>query len=96
MLVNKETLALDTIDQVGPQNNFLVSSHTLAHMRDGWQPSLIDHLSWEDWVDKGKPTPFIRARERAKQLLAEHRPEPLSCVERIHEIIRDFEKVRSI
>ncbi|MBN1316654.1 MAG: trimethylamine methyltransferase family protein [Anaerolineales bacterium] len=89
--VNEETLALDTIHETGPQNNFLMSGHTLAHMRDGWQPSLIEHLSWEDWMDKGQPTPNSRAREKAKQLLATHEPEPLPCAERIREIITDFE-----
>jgi trimethylamine--corrinoid protein Co-methyltransferase len=95
--VNEETLALDTIHEIGPGNNFLMSAHTLAHMRDGWQPSLIEHLSWEDWVDKRRPTPHSRARDKARHILATHEPEPLPCADRIREIIVDFEnQVRSI
>lgn len=93
MEVNDETLALDTIHEIGPQNNYLMTDHTLAHMRDGWHPLLIDHLTWEEWTDKGRPTPRDRAREKTRQVLAGPEPESLTCADKIREIIAAFERM---
>lgn len=65
--VNAETLALDEIVEIGPQNNYLTTTHTLAHMRDLWQPTIIERMSWEDWVDRNRPTPADQARQLARK-----------------------------
>jgi len=65
--INEETLALDLIHQTGPQNHFIESDHTLDHMNDVWQPSIIDRRSsWEEWVAQGRPAPNEQARQMAK------------------------------
>lgn len=68
--VNEDTLALDTIHDIGPQNHFLTAPHTLTHMHDLWQPAIIERASWEDWVEKNRPAPADKARQVAAQFLS--------------------------
>jgi trimethylamine--corrinoid protein Co-methyltransferase len=90
--INAETLAEDVIHAAGQRSHFLKSKHTRAHMREIWQPSVIDRTPWDEWVKRGRPTVNDRAREKAKQVLASHRPEPLACADRIREIIAAYER----
>jgi trimethylamine--corrinoid protein Co-methyltransferase len=92
--VNEETLALDTIHNAGPQSHFLSTKHTKKHMRDIWQPKIMDRRSsWEEWTALGQPAPKERARELVKQLLSEHEPEALACTDDIRKVISEFEKM---
>lgn len=91
--IDAETLALDVIDAVGPQSHFLAAKHTRKHMREVWQPSVMDRTPWDEWVKCGRPTALDKAKERAKHLLATHQPEPLPCAERLSEIIAVYEKL---
>ncbi|OFW78975.1 MAG: hypothetical protein A2Z48_05860 [Actinobacteria bacterium RBG_19FT_COMBO_70_19] len=75
--VSEDTLAFDTIREVGPGGHFLASPHTLAHMRDRWTAHLFGSETWEEWEAAGRPSTRERAHERVKQILAEHEPEPL-------------------
>jgi len=77
LVVDEETLAVDVIGGVGPGGNFLAEEHTVAHMRELWQPRLFNRGTWEEWEAAGRPSPRDRARERAKSLLASHVPPPL-------------------
>ena len=40
--INKETLALDVIDRVGPGGHFLTDEHTFKYFRSFWMPSQFD------------------------------------------------------
>ena len=75
--VSDEDLAVDVIDDVGPSGHFLAHEHTLRNMRRNWRPRYFDRDTWEEWEAAGRPSPRERARERARQLVAEHRPDPL-------------------
>jgi len=77
--VNDETLALDTIDAVGPGGHFLMADHTLRHMRsEFYYPStVVDRQGWDQWHQDGALDARERAREIARDILANHRPEPL-------------------
>lgn len=72
--IDDEALAVDVIGAVGPGGNFLAEDHTVAHMRELWQPRLFDRGTWEAWEAAGRPSPRDRARERARELLASHVP----------------------
>ncbi len=91
--VNAETLALEVINTVGPRSHFLTEEHTLAHVREVWQPALIDRTPWDDWVKQGRPAAADRARAKAHQILAGHQPEPLPNTERIAEIIAAYARM---
>jgi len=85
--VDEESLAVEVIDAVGPGGHFMEQEHTVAHMREIWQPKLLDRMPFEAWKKSGRPTALDRARERAREILATHEPEPLSCEPQIQEII---------
>jgi len=88
--VNPETLAEDVIQAVGPRGHFLTAGHTRAHLREIWQPTVMDRTPWGEWERLGRPAAKTKARERARRILASHVPERLTCSDRIREIIEDF------
>jgi trimethylamine--corrinoid protein Co-methyltransferase len=92
ILVNKETLALDVIDRVGSRNHYMVEEHTINHLKEVWQPTVIDRSLYDEWVAKGKPSPDKIAREKAKEILAKHQPLPLENEDLVKEIIAEYEK----
>ena len=75
--MSDEALALDLIDQLGPDGSFLETDHTIAHYRERWYPSLIDHLAYSAWRARGATTLAERAAVRVDHILADHRPAPL-------------------
>ncbi len=76
--VNEETLALEVIDRVGPGGNYLAETHTVKHMRSElFFPKVSDRSSREEWISKGGKDARERAREIAKNILAEHKPLPI-------------------
>ena len=91
--VDKETLAVDVIKEIGPANDFLGHHHTLRHMRTQSQPELIDRKGIEDWKAAGGTDIYQRAAEKAKRILERHNPEPLrnDVSARIRSIIAETE-----
>jgi trimethylamine--corrinoid protein Co-methyltransferase len=75
--VNDETLALDLIDEIGPDGQFLDSEHTLAHFREQWYPGAFERGNYSQWQASGGKSLGERAAERVDRILAEHKPEPL-------------------
>lgn len=75
--VNEETLAVDLIDEVGPDGQYLDCEHTLKHFRERWYPTLIERDNYENWLAKGGKTLVERAAERVDKILAEHKPQPV-------------------
>jgi trimethylamine--corrinoid protein Co-methyltransferase len=77
--VDDETLALDVIDEVGPGGHFLLSDHTLQHMRaEFYYPSaVVDRQDRETWQQDGGRDARARAQEIARDILAHHRAQPL-------------------
>jgi trimethylamine--corrinoid protein Co-methyltransferase len=90
--VNPDTLAEDVIHAVGPRGHFLTAAHTRAHLREIWQPTVMERTPWGQWEKQGRPSANTKAREKARQILASHVPEPLPGSDRIREIIEDFSK----
>ncbi len=75
--VDDETLALDVIDKVGPDGNFMAAPHTRHHYHDDWYPELLERRNYDAWANDGAKTLRQRAREKALTILAQHKPEPL-------------------
>jgi len=76
IVVDDETLALDTIRAVGSGGNFLAQKHTKKHMRDIWLPQFMDRRPYEVWEEK-RDGARDWAREKARHILVTHQPEPL-------------------
>jgi trimethylamine--corrinoid protein Co-methyltransferase len=93
--VDDRSLALDLIDEIGPGGTFIVADHTLRHFRDELLvPDLIDRRGREAWQAGGAPGMCEFAREKARHILAEHRPVPLAdgLAVQFDEIVREAEK----
>jgi trimethylamine--corrinoid protein Co-methyltransferase len=92
--VNEDTLALDTIYKVGPEGHFLAERHTLDHAKDVWMPMLADPAPYGTWKDKGAKSVVDVAKEKAKEILATHRPTLLDrdVKKRLAGIIKEGEK----
>lgn len=67
--INKETLALDLIDELGPGGNYLAEEHTVEHCRDHWSSDLFTHESYEDWTTNNSKTLSDRIHERVAVIL---------------------------
>jgi trimethylamine--corrinoid protein Co-methyltransferase len=87
--VDEEALALDLIDEIGPDHQFLDSEHTLRHFRKRFYPELFERYNYDDWMARGGKTLAERAADRVKTILTEHQPEPLpkEVVEAVHAIV---------
>ncbi len=76
IVVDDETLALDTIAAVGPGGNFLTQKHTRQHMRDVFLPEFMDRRPYNEWEER-KDNARDWALEKARKRLATHQPDPL-------------------
>jgi trimethylamine--corrinoid protein Co-methyltransferase len=79
ILVNNETLALDTIDHVGPGGHFILEDHTLDYMhREHYYISAVFDRQYRDmWEAAGSSDAWTRAKDAARYLLENHQPIPL-------------------
>jgi len=91
--INDETLALDLIDEVGPDGQFIDTDHTLEHFRRRWYPTLIERYDYLAWLEQGGKDLGQRAAERVGEILDQHRPEPLpdQVRARVHQIVEAAE-----
>ena len=78
--VNEDTLGFQAIcDAVTGDGHFLGSAQTHAAMeRDYLYPKLADRDTPAAWEEKGARDIWQRAREQARSILAEHRPDYLT------------------
>jgi trimethylamine--corrinoid protein Co-methyltransferase len=75
--VSEETLLLEEIDGVGPGGHFMDTEQTLSRFRDFWYPGLLDRSRREQWLASGGSTLGQRLSARVKDIIEEHRPQPL-------------------
>ena len=61
-----------------PRGNFLRAKHTRRTFREHWLPGILNRDSYETWQAKGETIEQI-CRRKAREILAEHRPPPLSA-----------------
>lgn len=79
MHVDDENLAVDIIKSVGPGGDFLMQKHTMKYMRTlPSSPKLIERANRDRWLSSGGKDFAERASERAADILANHKPMPLS------------------
>ncbi len=76
IVVDDETLALDTIAAVGPGGNFLKQKHTLKHMREVFLPQFMDRRPFNEWEGK-QDDARDWALAKARTTLEKHQPDPL-------------------
>jgi trimethylamine--corrinoid protein Co-methyltransferase len=87
IIVDEETLALDTIAAVGPGGHFLAQKHTKNHMREIYVPQFLDRRPYGEWETK-QDDARDWALAKARKLLKEHQPDPIDP-----KIIREFDRI---
>jgi trimethylamine--corrinoid protein Co-methyltransferase len=93
--VTPETLSFDVIKQVGPKGNFLGLRHTLDHiLPEHYIPTLFDRSPRETWEANGGKDIREAAREKAREILLTHTPEPLppETEAELNSILREAEE----
>jgi len=76
--VNRETLAREVIEAVGPGGHYLTRKHTLDHFRDVfWKPGLMNRMTREQWEEEGSKEMSQVVKEETLHIMETHRPEPL-------------------
>ncbi|ATW26447.1 trimethylamine methyltransferase family protein [Candidatus Formimonas warabiya] len=93
--VNKDTLAVDVIDQVGPGGHFLGEEHTFKYFRQKtWFPTLMNRKRYLDWKNEGEKTMGMRLNEKARKILNEFESKrlPVHLEERLNEIMEKAEQ----
>jgi trimethylamine--corrinoid protein Co-methyltransferase len=76
--VGDEALALDLIKRIGYAGNYLAEEHTVRLFRqEHFIPSLLPREPYDAWEEAGSRTAVDRARDRAREVLAKHRPREL-------------------
>ncbi len=70
--VNADTLAFETIKEVGPGGNFVAGRHTRTYMHEEhYTPALTNRDKRETWITNGGRTTAEEAHECVEQFLAE-------------------------
>jgi trimethylamine--corrinoid protein Co-methyltransferase len=88
-----QALALDLVDEVGPDGQFLATRHTLQHCREHYYPSLFERATYEAWREKDGGTLAERAGHRVDAIIdAAPEAEPLACDAELLAIIAAAEK----
>ncbi len=68
--VTPDSLAYDTIAQVGPGGNYLSEEHTVRYMRtESFSPRASDRQQYQRWFDAGSKDSWRKAEEVAAQML---------------------------
>ena len=92
--INKTTLALDLIREVGPGGEFLTRQHTFNHMRQMSSSSLFDRRNREKWMQTtGGKDLTSRAYEETLRILKTHKAFelPNGADEAMKDIIKEYE-----
>lgn len=76
--VGDDTLAIDVIDRVGAGGNYLADKHTSKWFRkEHYHSTLGDDSTRVGWKRAGGVDVRERARDRAREILANHEPDPV-------------------
>ena len=103
IVVDDETLATDLIEEVGPvPGMYLDKEHTRKWWkREQFMSRVADRLSYPEWLMSGKKSALNYAEERMEEILATHKPEPLTAsqeeeIEKILQEARNYYKSKAM
>jgi len=93
--ITDDALALDIIRKVGPGGHYLAEKHTLDNfLKEHWVPKISDRKPYDTWEKAGAKDIVRVAKEKVKEILATHKPEPISkdVQEEISRILKRYER----
>ena len=96
--VNDETLAVEAIKEVGPFKDFLTHKSTFQYRKSQSFAPLTDRRMRHNWVNSGSKDMTQRALEKARHILATHKPLPIpeEARQEIRAFINKEEKARNL
>ena len=87
--ISDETLALGTIDEVGPGGYFLEAAHTMTHYRQAhFLPQISLRQPYEQWEKAGSQDAVQRATVRCRELLESYQKPQIDST--IEDALREF------
>jgi len=75
--VDAESLAMDTIEEVGPGGSFITTEHTLTHYHDFWEPTNFVRQDFDTWKAMGGKDFNARANDLVNRIIAAGSQHPL-------------------
>lgn len=91
LVIDEETLALDSIAEVGPGGHHFGTSHTINHYRNAfYKPIVSDRRGYDNWMDDGAADAYQRAYQVAQKLLASYKRPPIN--EALEEELKEYVK----
>jgi len=89
--VNKDTIAREVIEVVGPGGNYLQQEHTLKNFKhELWRPTIFTRQPYDTWQKKGSKDTNSKIAERVKEIIDNHKVPPLSDT-----ILSSLESIRA-
>jgi trimethylamine--corrinoid protein Co-methyltransferase len=77
--VNRETIARQIMEDVGPGGHFLDKAHTADYFKkELWVSNLLNRQDIDSWNAAGKPSMEDRVKAEVRRITETHAPEPLS------------------
>ena len=71
--VNRETLARELIENVGPGGHYLDQNHTYDHFKNElWMPDLMTRSASEEWQSQGAKDMATRIQEKLEDIVKNH------------------------
>jgi trimethylamine--corrinoid protein Co-methyltransferase len=76
--VNRDTIAREVVEAVGPGGHFLQQAHTLKHFRNElWRSELLTRQAYVDWEAAGSKDMASRIQEKLQSIVESHQVPPL-------------------
>jgi trimethylamine--corrinoid protein Co-methyltransferase len=76
--ISEETLALDVVEELGPDGEYLSHDHTYRHFKDAYYSKLADRQIFSAWQEAGSLSMGERAARKVEEILDSHEPTALS------------------
>lgn len=88
--ISEATLALDLIDEIGPDGDYLGTDHTLQHYKEDWYPRFYDRANYDDWSAAGGLDLREKVNKRVLKILES--PAKLAVGEEMAEKVRSIRR----
>ena len=87
-----DRLAAEVIESVGPRGHFMTDEHTIANIKNVWQPSVMRRCTYDAWENDGRRDALEAASDYASWILDNHRPEILTDEQKnaLRSVIENF------
>jgi len=71
--INRETLAREVIEKVGPGGHYLDQDHTYDHFKSElWMPGLLTRTAYDEWQNQGAKDMAARIQEKLEDIVKNH------------------------